>query len=438
MLKMEYDVIVIGGGAAGVGAAAGASQAGARTLLIERGPCLGGAATQKNVLTYCGLYTQSDPSMQAVGGVASTVLDQLRRLGGIEAPVRLPAPSGRVVAIIDPEATKLALDRVVAAYGAEVLLHTTLVNAARDRDAIASIIVQDDRGPRGLSAKAFVDASGDGNLAALSGSSVRYGNHGAVQVGTMAVRFAGILPGADRSPERWREAIRSAKAKGKALLDKEDGLILPLPISGDIITYYIDAAYDALDGASISRAEIEGRERAWTYLDALRTIPGYEGCYIVSSGPEFGTRESRHINAQYQISERDVVEGARFDDVVALGAWPVEFHQSGSKPTLWKNVRDNKTFDIPLRALKSVDTHNLFAAGRLADGDGGAGSSIRVMGTSFASGQAAGVAAALLAQGEASVPAVQRELRDQGAAINAASLQQAFAIPPSLTHLAIS
>lgn len=299
------------------------------------------------------------------------------------------------------------------------------MNAARERDAIATIIVQDDRGPRELSAKAFIDASGDGNLAALSGSSVRYGNHGTVQVGTMAVRFAGVRPGADRSPERWREAIRSGKAKGKVLLNKEDGLMLPLPISGNIITYFIDAAYDARDGASISHAEIEGRERTWAYLDAIRTIPGYEGCYIVSSGPNVGTRESRHINAQYQISERDVVEGARFDDVVALGAWPVEFHQSDGKPTLWKNVRDNTTFDIPLRALKSVDTRNLFAAGRLADGDSAAGSSIRVMGTSFATGQAAGVAAALLAQGGTSVPAVQWELENQGAVINAASLEQA-------------
>jgi len=295
----------------------------------------------------------------------------------------------------------------------------------RERDAIATIIVQDDRGPRELSAKAFIDASGDGNLAALSGSSVRYGNHGTVQVGTLAVRFAGIRPGADRSPERWREAIRRGKAKGNVLLNKEDGLMLPLPISGDIITYFIDAVYDARDGASISHAEIEGRERAWAYLDAIRTIPGYEGCYIVSSGPNFGTRESRHINAQYQISERDVVEGARFDDVVALGAWPAEFHQSEGKPTLWKNIRDNKTFDIPLRALKSVDTRNLFAAGRLADGDSAAGSSIRVMGTSFATGQAAGVAAALFAQGGASVPAVQWELENQGAVIHAASLQQA-------------
>src|SRR5260370_2348582 len=204
---MEYDVIVIGGGSAGVGAAAGASQAGARTLLIERGPCLGGAATQKNVLTYCGLYTQSDPPMQAVGGVASAVLDQLSRLGGIATAVRLAAPIGHVVDIIDHEATKLALDRVVAACGAEVLLHTTLVNAARERDAIATITVQDDRGPRELSAKAFVDASGDGNLAALSGSSVRYGNHGAVQVGTLPARLAAIPPRPPPSPPPSRQPI---------------------------------------------------------------------------------------------------------------------------------------------------------------------------------------------------------------------------------------
>jgi hypothetical protein len=419
---MTYDVIVVGGGAAGVGAAVGAGQCGAKTLLVESGPCLGGAATQKNVLTYCGLYTQSDPIKRAVGGVGHDVLRHLEHLGGVEGPLRLPAPSNHVIAVIDPEAVKLALDRVVTAAKIDLLLHTVLVGADRNDDRITAITLQDDRGPRQVVGKTFVDASGEGDLAALGGASVRYGNQEIAQAGTMGVRFGGIKPGADRSAKRWAEAVRAARIRGDKQLNKEDGLALALPLSGDLITYYVDASYNALDGASITGAEVEGRERAWAYLRAVQAIPGYEKAYIVSTGPKFGTRESRHVNAHYQLTERDVTTGAHFDDVVALGAWPMEYHPGEGKPTVWKDIRDKGTFDIPLRTLKSVNTANLFAAGRLADGDSGGGGAIRVMGTSFATGQAAGVAAALLTHGNGSASVVRRELRRQGAIISADEL----------------
>ena len=119
-----------------------------------------------------------------------------------------------------------------------------------------------------------------------------------------------------------------------------------------------------------------------------------------------------------------MLSGKRRQDVVALGAWPVEYHPSDSGPTAWKNVRDKGTFDVPLRCLMSTDTANLFSAGRLADGDGGAGGAIRVMGTSFGTGQAAGVAAALSVGSSIDVEAIQRELKQQGA------LLDAFDLPP--------
>ena len=301
-MQEHYDVLVIGGGAAAVG------------------------ATQRNVLKYCGLFTQSNLSRAAVGGVGAQVLAELRKLNAVEGPLRLPTPSNHVIAVLDPEGVKLALDRVVTRAEVSILLHTMLIAASRNGDRITAVTLQDDRGPREISADTFIDASGEGDLAAFGGASVRYGNHETAQAGTLGVRFGGIAPEADRSAARWESAVKQAKAEGVPLLDKEKSPVLTLPISGDVITYYIDATYVALDSASITGAERAGREKAWAYLAAAQKIPGYEKAFVASTGPKFGTRESRHINAHYQITENDVTGGIRHDDVVALGAWSMEYH----------------------------------------------------------------------------------------------------------------
>jgi hypothetical protein len=122
------------------------------------------------------------------------------------------------------------------------------------------------------------------------------------------------------------------------------------------------------------------------------------------------------VNAHYQVTTQDVENGARFDDVVCLGAWPIEYHTEPGQPTVWRMVHENSTYDIPLRTLCSKDTPNLFVGGRLTDGDSYAGGSLRVMGTSFGTGHAAGVAAAVYAQSqETDYISVQRELVRQNA-----------------------
>jgi hypothetical protein len=413
------DVIVAGGGAAGVGAALGAAATGAHVTLLERAPFLGGAATLSNVLTYCGFWTQADPPLACVGGAGRQVLDEIALLGVDVRPQRMSV-SGVVVALIEPEAVKLALDRILARAGVEVILHARIAGATAENDRVRDVRVLDHRGEFTLTANAYVDGSGEADLAYFSGAATRFGDvDGRHQNGTLAVRFGGIDRDADISRGTWERAIVAAKARGVAPLTKEHGLVVRMEGSGDVLAFLADEAYDARDAYALSGAERHAREQAWAYLEAIRSLPGHERAHIVASGPMIGTRESRHIVAPYALTTDDVLSARTFDDTVALGGWPVEFHGGPGTRSIWKRIADDRAYGIPLRSLHSVDRTNLFAAGRTLDADPYAFSSLRVMGTAFATGQAAGVAAAYVAAGTGAAPDdVRAELRRQGAILD--------------------
>jgi hypothetical protein len=390
----HYDVIVAGGGSAGVAAAIGASRMGVRTLLVERGPCLGGAATMRNVLTYCGIYTREDPPRQVVFGVAEEVLAALRAEGAVSEPRLFTATA----VVFDPETVKRVLDKLCLNAGVEVRLHSQIVSAMRESGRIKTILVADHCGIHHITGAAFVDATGEADLATFSGAAVRYGNDGRVQNGSLGVRFGGIPADVDLSKQRIAAAVRAARDHGIGPLISTHGLVARIPISGDVIAYLVDEGYDARDARDVSRAEASARRQAKAYLQVMRSFLGCPDAYIVSTGPEIGTRESRHIVAHYRLSRSEIVGAACFDDVIAVGAWPIEYHPGPGIASEWAFISGEGYFDIPLRALKSIDTDNLLSAGRNIDGDRAAGSSLRVMGTAFATGHAAGVEAACVAQ----------------------------------------
>ncbi len=411
-MDQQYDVIVAGGGAAGVGAAVGASLAGARTLLVESSGCLGGAASIRGVITYCGVYTFEDPPRQVVHGVMGQVIEKLRARAAITGPHRFRG----VFLVFDPEANKRALDQVCLDAGVALSLHSRVIRAQRRDSQLKNIVLETAGEFSELSAAAFVDATGEATLAHLAGASTRYGNFGDnPNLASLSTRFGGISPDTHISAERIAAAVAGARETGIGPFSKDKSVVCRLPFGGDLVIYVASHDYDPRDRASITEAELSGRRQAEAYLQAIRTIPGCEQAYLVSTGPEIGTRESRHLNCLVQLSWRDVQLRKSFEDCIALGAWGAEWHDRDTFASEMEAAPDNGFYQIPLGCLRSVDTTNLLAAGRTADGDRKAGAAIRVLGTAMATGQAAGVAAAQIAdEQKTNIRDLQNELYRQG------------------------
>lgn len=411
--EAEYDVIVAGGGAGGVGAALGAARAGARVCLVEKYGFLGGAATASQVLAYCGFFQQGREPVPAVAGAGELVLAELRGLG-MDGAAHRSETTGNWIILLNPEGVKLALDRVLEAHGVDVLLHTRVAAVTRTAERLEAVTLAGMEGRRRMAAEAFVDATGDANLCLVAGVPMRVGDgEGGLQAVTAPIRVGGIDPAHRIDREAIKAAIARYNARGRFPVARTDGGIYTrVPGTGEMWWMIIDLPLHDLSSASFTRVEQSARAMAADYVALLRNeVPGFERAFLAQTGPQVGIRETRHPAARYEMTGEDILSGRQRADGVARAAWPVELHGDAGKP-VYHSVGGAGYASVPLDSLRAQGLGNLYLAGRVIGADPVAYGSIRVMGTAFATGEAAGVAGAL---GATDGVRVADELRALGA-----------------------
>ncbi len=428
-LLAEADVLVVGGGPAGIAAAACAARHGARTLLIERYGFLGGMGTAGGVTNFAGLYGKRDgDTVQLVRGLVDELLERIERLGGLNAPQ--DGLQGRIrVRSYDIPAYKCAADQLLLDAGVRLLLHALLVGVVRD-DAgqLQAAIVETKSGRGAIRARWFVDASGDADLAHHAGVPYELGDgHGDSLYPSTMFRVGGV--DADRALAAVGsfgaiDALMRAAAD-RYQFPREGAIVRPQRNRSEWrvnVTQVANAqgrAVDATDAWQLSAGELEGRRQVIEYLRFLRAeVPGFERAELIDVGTQLGVRETRRVRGAYQLSGDDVLGGARFDDSIGLNAWPIERHAAGRVE--WEFPRDERnTFNqLPWRMLVPHGAGNLLVAGRCASMEHEGQSAARASGACFVMGQAAGTAAAMMACGQVAINGVvgplQQALRRDG------------------------
>lgn len=412
----RYDVVVVGGGAGGLGAALGAARNGARTLLVEGYGFLGGAASNAQVLSYCGYFIAGD-ARRCVGGVGWELLQQLSGLGFDIRPVR--SRSGNWIVMIDAEAVKYAFDRLLHGSGVDLLLHTRLVAAQVSEGSITSVTLADHRGLGEVAGSAFVDASGEADLSSFAGVAMSEpGGAGAhLQAASLPIVISGVPPGTTIDRVLLGQLIAEYNAQAEHPITRSDGgVLMRLPGSGHLWTMAVDLATDGVSGPDLTRAELQARRQAWAFLDLLRRVPGCERAHLAASGPQLGVRESRRPASLQDVTAEDGAVGRRYDDAIARACWPMEVHEAPGKAR-FTAIGGEGFFDVPAGAVRARGIDNLYLAGRVIGADPQAFGSVRVMGTAFATGQGAGVLASLHRPGGADASQARRVLLEQGALV---------------------
>src|SRR6266436_4904033 len=437
----EYEVVVLGGGPAGIAAAVAAARAGRRTLLIERYGFLGGMGTAAGVTNFCGLHANVHGQMhRVVQGIASDLLARIDRLGGLNAPHLI---LGKILAqAYDTAAYKVAADDLLASHKVDVLFHALGAGVVMHDDRrINAVMVETKAGRQAVRANIFIDCSGDGDLAAWAGAPYEVGdNAGSMLYPSMMFRLNGVDP--KKAGDAWRTIptlMEQAEAAGTHKFPRKAAIVRPQRsqiewrVNFTQLARKDGTAVNGLEPDDLTRGEIEGRRQAVKAFEFLRTVPGFEKSYIVDLPPQLGIRETRRVVGGYMLSGEDVLGCAAFDDSIGVNGWPMESHVAGDVIFKFPPIPESRGFnELPYRMLVPAEIDNLLVAGRCASMTHEGQSAARVSGACFAMGEAAGSAAALALSGntiprDIAVEKLQQQLKQQGAFIG-----QDQAIPEGL------
>ncbi len=392
----ESDVIVCGGGPAGVMAALSAARQGARVQLLEVQGCVGGIWT---------------------AGLLSWILDIGGHNGLLKAMMEeLTARGvGRVVNtrryICDGEALKYLLEQWCDKAGVHIQYHTRVVSAVvEDNKTISHVITESKSGRQAWPAKIFIDATGDGDLGALAGCGFDIGRPGDRE--TQPMSLIATLAGLDvEQVDRFNRAslTESHWAKKNLLAEIRRAGIEPsytdpflAHIGEDRFIFMVNHIYgaSAMDAGQMTEATIKARKQIQEVVQALKRLgEPWQNCYVAATAAHIGIREGRRIHGLYTVTEQDIIEGRQFPDSICTVGFGWDIHATNAEGTKGYQSQSQKAspYTIPLRSLIAVDVENMLMAGRCISGDFYAHSSYRVTGDAAAIGEAAGVLAALAA-----------------------------------------
>ena len=425
----ETEVLVLGGGPAGIAAATAAARSGAKTMLLERYGFLGGMGTAAMVTNFCGLHACINGTVQQiVHGVADDILHRLAKLDGLREPHVVTNAEGLKTGAqaYDNAAYKVATDDLLVSAGVDVRFHTFAVDAITDNGKIEAVLIETKSGRAAISSDMFIDCSGDADLATWAG--VPYekgGSDGFMAYPTMMFRIADVesdVAMAEGAPQ-LKALIAEANASGKFKLPRKAGIIRPQTHDSEwranLTQISRDGApVDGSDWDDIGYAEIEGRKQAIEYFRFLKEmVPGFANAYMLELAPQIGIRETRRIIGSYQLTGEDVLECRDFDDSIGCSGWPLETHVLGDVE--WKFLAGRGYHQIPFSTTLPTGIENLLVAGRCASTTQEGQASLRVSGPCFAMGQAAGTAAARarkagVAPAKLDVPTLQQQLSVDG------------------------
>ncbi|MEX0923943.1 MAG: FAD-dependent oxidoreductase [Rhodovibrionaceae bacterium] len=401
----EPDVVVIGGGAAGLAAATSAAEKGLSVLLVERYGFCGGNAVAGFSGTLCGLYYATERAQnrpeQAVFGFAERFRQAMIARGGLTDPQQY----GKTWTVThDPLVWREVGDAFLEDAGVKVLYHSLLVGVIREDDALCGVVVAGKAGLTAIHACIVIDASGDGDVVHRAGLPFTVGDGGKVQNPTMIFRLGGVdvarftnYWGADTicSPDVSQMLIES-NGSGYAL-PRAKIWIFATPRPGQLLvnaTRLLGRDGRDLypgDPEDLTEAEFVGRAQVREYARFLKDkIPGCAESYVLDTGVQAGVRQSRSIAGRARLSNADVVGRRKRKDGIVRCPWPIELH-AGDKPKLEWLLDDY--YEIPFDALIPAQGQNLIAAGRCLSAEHEALASARVTAQCFGYGQAAGLAA---------------------------------------------
>jgi len=382
-LLAQTDVLVVGGGPAGVVAALAAKRTGVDVTLVERYGHFGGQWTGGLVLIVAGMHDKTN--QQVIQGVGEEIL---QRLDQLDRGIMNRRPG--VDPTVDAEAVKYVMVEMLQEADVRVFLHCWGVDAVMQGDAVRGAVFESKSGRRAILAKQVVDATGDGDVFAAAGAGFE---HMRYHVG-LVCRIGNL------------DKVDPAKASQSK---RPRRLGAPTPIEGiHWVNMHGPTDIDALDVVDLTRMEVDHRRQIWKDLERIRKTPGYEKVYLVETAPQLGVRMSRMLAGTKRLAFDDVMAGKKHPDSIGVGG---DWRKPEQRIGAWH---------IPYGVLVPQKIDNVLAAGRCVSGEPKLADYLRIIPTCFVTGHAAGCAAALAVQDNCpprnvDVPKLQTLLRAQGA-----------------------